>query len=560
MTPAKKHAGTDLAARRYQEALSHQVYGIVLVSEDGHVEFVNQQLCDMFDLDAHPSELVGLTSSRFLELLAPTYDAPSDTVALIRNVLAANVKHLGEEIKLRDGRTLLVDYSPIMVDGEPSGRLWQHRDITETKDAEYALRQSEEKFAIAFQSSPYAMSISRLEDGVFLDVNEALTKMCGYSRDELIGRSSVAAGLWADATQREEVAAALRQGQDLSGREFLFRKKNGDLLTGLYSGQVVHLSQGPCILSSIDDFTARKRVEQDLQKSRRLLSDLVEHSGALICVKDSEGRYELVNKRWEEVTGLMREDTIGRTDAELFPGPVARQFRSNDLEAMSAQTEIETEETLEDERGRRFFISIKFPLYEDDGTIRGVCAMITEITARKEVEEQIRHLATHDGLTDLPSLRLAKDRLMMAFGMARRQRTSVAVMFVDLDGFKTVNDTLGHEAGDRVLKKMAQRLLSCVRETDTVARVGGDEFLVVATGLHSEEDAARIAEKIVRQVAEPVVIDDGRRASVGASVGVALCQVCGEDPDRLIKLADAAMYRVKNSGKNGYSFADPSEA
>jgi diguanylate cyclase (GGDEF)-like protein len=147
----------------------------------------------------------------------------------------------------------------------------------------------------------------------------------------------------------------------------------------------------------------------------------------------------------------------------------------------------------------------------------------------------------------------------MAVGMARRQNTCVGVLFVDLDGFKAVNDTLGHEAGDSVLREVARRMLACVRETDTVARVGGDEFLIVAGGLHSEKDAGRIADKVVRAVAEPVVLDDGRQAAVGASIGIALCKVCGEDPDRLIRLADAAMYKVKNAGKNGYCFAEPAD-
>ena len=228
---------------------------------------------------------------------------------------------------------------------------------------------------------------------------------------------------------------------------------------------------------------------------------------------------------------------------------------------IEAETEVEKEEYLEDESGKRFFISIKFPVYDDDGAVHGLCGIITEITSRKEAEDKVQHLATHDGLTGLPNLSLAKDRLTMALSTARRQNKMVGVMFVDLDGFKTVNDTLGHEAGDLVLRETAQRMLSCVRETDTVARVGGDEFLVVATGLNTDKDAALIAEKLVQRVAEPVVLDGGRQASVGASVGIALCRACGEDADLMIKAADTAMYQVKNSSKkNGYRFAEPADS
>ncbi|MBN1629766.1 MAG: PAS domain S-box protein [Thermoleophilia bacterium] len=549
----------DLEARRYQEALAHQVYGIVLASENGRVELVNQQFCDLFSLDKSPAELLGLTSSEFLELIAPAYADPPAIMTRVGRIVAAGVDHLGDDVEMRDGRTFLVDFTPIVIDGKRAGRMWSHRDITQAKQAEENLRRSEEKFAKAFQTSPYALAITRLEDGVFLEVNDTFTEMTGYAREDLLGSSTVGLGLWGREEDRALITSTLRAGKTISRREFPFRDSHGKMSTGLFSAQVIDLSQGPCIISSVDNITDRKRAEQELQRSRRLLSDVIEHAGALISLKDLDGRYELVNRKWEEVLGVRREDCIGKTDHDLFPGPVAEELRANDLRAMQSQGELETEEALEDESGKRFFIAIRFPVYEDDGSVHGVCAMVTEITARKEIEERIRHLATHDSLTDLPTLGLAKDRLTMAFGLARRQRNQVGVMFVDLDGFKAVNDTFGHEAGDRVLRETAERLLSCVRETDTVARFGGDEFLIVMGGLHNQGDAARIAEKIISKVAEPVTLDDGRQTSVGASVGIALCLVCGQDPDRLIRLADAAMYRAKNAGKNGYRFADPAD-
>ena len=174
---------------------------------------------------------------------------------------------------------------------------------------------------------------------------------------------------------------------------------------------------------------------------------------------------------------------------------------------------------------------------------------------KKMAEERMYHMATHDGLTDLPNLRLAMDRLSMALSEARRGKTSVAVMFIDLDGFKAVNDSLGHDAGDQVLKQVARRLLSCVRETDTVCRVGGDEFLVIATGLHTPENAELMAEKILQLVSQPV-ISNGQQPVISASIGIAFYPDHGEDKDQLIKLADEAMYQIKKSGKNGYSFAN----
>lgn len=190
-----------------------------------------------------------------------------------------------------------------------------------------------------------------------------------------------------------------------------------------------------------------------------------------------------------------------------------------------------------------------------NGEISGAVVTFIDITERKRAEEQIRYLATHDLLTDLPGMRLVKDRLSAAVNMAHRYKKAAAVMFIDLDGFKKVNDTLGHDAGDYVLKQVAKRMLSCVRETDTVARVGGDEFLIIATEINSPDNVAQIAEKIIRTVSQPIIIND-QQAMVSTSIGIALFPDHGEDMDKLIKLADETMYKVKNSGKNNYRFAE----
>lgn len=431
------------------------------------------------------------------------------------------------------------------------------KELVWHRQAEDDLRTSEEKFSKAFQSSSYAIAITRLDDGMFIEVNDSFVSITGYSREELTTMSSINLNLWVDREERERMISMLRNDSAVIGQEFLFRKKNGEILTGLFSTQIIQLREGQCMLSSIDDITERKRIEEDLRSNRRFLSELVEHSATLICVKDPDGRYELVNRKFEEVTGFSRTEALGRTDEELFPGDTGKCFRKNDLDVLETGNAIEVEEIIDDERGRRFFLSIKFPLKDDEGRVKGICGMITEITSRKNAEEQIRHLANHDILTDLPTMRLARDRLSSALNTAHRYKNKTAVMFIDLDGFKCVNDTLGHKAGDEVLKEISLRMLSCVRSTDTVARVGGDEFMIIAADLHSRDDAAIIAQKVISLVAQPVNID-GRQARVSASIGIVIYPDRDEDMDQLIKDADEAMYRVKNSGKNSYLFSDNS--
>lgn len=189
------------------------------------------------------------------------------------------------------------------------------------------------------------------------------------------------------------------------------------------------------------------------------------------------------------------------------------------------------------------------------GKVIRIVGTVLDITDARAAEEQIQYLANHDSLTDLPSLRLARDRLDSAFAVAQRHNTKVAVMFVDLDGFKLINDNHGHDAGDAVLIEIAKRLSQCVRKTDTVARIGGDEFLVIQVDIRSADASRNVAAKIIDVVSEPMTIGN-EILSVGASVGIALYPDHGTDAETLLKKSDDAMYAVKRGGKNNFDFSN----
>lgn len=163
-------------------------------------------------------------------------------------------------------------------------------------------------------------------------------------------------------------------------------------------------------------------------------------------------------------------------------------------------------------------------------------------------------MASHDELTGLPTLRLGKDRLSGAITLARRNKLHTALLFLDLDGFKNINDSFGHKAGDQVLIEVAERLALSVREMDSIARIGGDEFIVVLTQIKMQEDAVKIAEKIIKTLTQPIVFD-GQNMNIGTSIGISIYPEHGETAEELIKQADGAMYAVKRGGKNNYAFA-----
>ncbi|MBA3032841.1 MAG: diguanylate cyclase [Gammaproteobacteria bacterium] len=194
------------------------------------------------------------------------------------------------------------------------------------------------------------------------------------------------------------------------------------------------------------------------------------------------------------------------------------------------------------------------PLRDETGATVGIVESTRDITERMLAEEKIRQLAYYDTLTDLPNRRLLQDRISLALAQAKRHHRSMAIMFLDLDRFKQINDTLGHAIGDELLKQIAQRLVSCVRQGDTVARTGGDEFIVVLTEITHPDDAARVAQKILAACAKPVDVA-GQALSVTISIGIALHPVDSSDElDELMRKADVAMYRTKETGRNGYRF------
>lgn len=305
-----------------------------------------------------------------------------------------------------------------------------------------------------------------------------------------------------------------------------------------------------------------KQMEEALATERQRLAYILEGTNVGTWEYNVQTGEAIINERLAEMSGY--------TLAELTPVSVDT-FRENlhpdDLVGADALLEkifnkefahFDHEARVRHKDGRWIWVLDrgKVVTWTANGKPLLVCGTRQDITGRKQAEEKIRHMANHDAQTGLPSHRLVRDRLVMAINQARRYNTGVAVMFIDLDGFKVVNDTLGHDAGDEVLKHVAQRLLACVRETDTVARIGGDEFLLIATEIHAPENAAQIAAKVIQYVSRPIMFNE-RPVAVGASIGIALFPDDGEDNDQLIKQADKAMYKIKNAGKNGFNFVNP---
>jgi diguanylate cyclase (GGDEF)-like protein/PAS domain S-box-containing protein len=304
----------------------------------------------------------------------------------------------------------------------------------------------------------------------------------------------------------------------------------------------------------------------DLQSTEARMATILGSVEAFIYIKDLSLRYQYVNRKVSDLLGLPAETIQGMTDSDFFDTETAANLRMNDLRVLEKGERVEAEETNRSADGsaQQTYLSVKIPLYDRDGAIYALCGISTDITKHKQAEEAIHRLAYYDPLTQLPNRRLLMERVQQALTTHRRggeHGEHGALLFIDVDNFKDLNDTLGHPMGDALLRQMAARLGACIRAEDTLARQGGDEFVVMLQGLSTHVDTAAqqtglVAQKILAQLGEPYALEDqSYRTSV--SIGVTLFSGTGMDQDELLKQADLAMYQAKTDGRNAVRFFNP---
>lgn len=286
----------------------------------------------------------------------------------------------------------------------------------------------------------------------------------------------------------------------------------------------------------------------------RLATKVFESTLEGIMVTNARRVIESVNPAFTQITGYKAHEVIGKTPAILSSGRHDAAFYQKMGDELAANGYWQGEIWNRRRNGEIYPEWLTISSVKDDGgRIANYVGVFSDITKRKAAEEQMQFLAYHDGLTSLPNRELFLDRLHHAIAHAHRHRDMVAVMFLDLDNFKPVNDTLGHHIGDQLLQVVAQRLVACVREADTVARLGGDEFTVILESIADADDVAHIARKINAALAEPLRIDD-HEIRTSASIGISLYPTHERQAAELIKCADTAMYVAKKGGRDNFCF------
>jgi diguanylate cyclase (GGDEF)-like protein/PAS domain S-box-containing protein len=400
--------------------------------------------------------------------------------------------------------------------------------------------------------------ISSMNDGVFIDVNDAYLDMLGYTREQLIGKSCVELGVWQSSQEWEKVLEALRREGSVRNVEAKLVRSDGEIREVLFFAQAVELQEQSCLLSQVRDITERKRAERRL----RLAAATLEHLGEALLIADSEKRVISSNPAFTRMTGYAMEDVLGRTLQELLAQPSTQQdtpLFQHMMEAAERKQVWEGEVWTRRKNGEVFPQRLILSTVRDaDGNALNYIAVLNDITQHKEYEAQLKYIAYHDALTSLPNRKLLVERCHRAILRAQRTGGECAVLYLDLDNFKPINDTYGHEIGDKLLQEVALRMQHCVRATDTVSRLGGDEFVVLLDGLGSRQNAVAVAQKVVADLSQPFRLGDCL-LFISASVGIAVWPEHGSDVDILLRRADKALYRAKDSGRNRYQLADPND-
>ena len=540
-----------------QLILNTSSVAIFLLGADGRITLANQCMAEMFK---YPLE--SLTGLDYFTLVPPSQRelrrqqmanrVASDLYVVDMHVLfwrADGTEFWGHVTSRRFYEA----------NGDERGLIGVIADITERKRAEAALQQSEEKYRRMVENSPdivYAYSMAR--GGLYY--SSKVLEVLGYSPEHLCANPF----LWAQSIHPEDHAAvakaleAFKQGTPFK-IEYRIKDSRGNWRWLFDRAVGVQDDNGDLIVEGLAmDISDRKSAENQLQK----LSLAVEQSTGCIVITNLKAEIEYVNEAFLKVTGYSREEVIGQNPRILHSGKTPLQTYSAMWDVLSKGQPWRGEFSNRKKNGTEYIESVVItPLRQSGGQITHYVAVKEDITQLKAAEQQIQSLVYSDTLTGLPNRRFLMDRIEKTIANSLRHQRHGALLLVDLDNFKVLNDTMGHHQGDLVLQQVAKRLTDCVREGDTVARLGGDEFVVLLEDLsQTAEDAAVqakvVAEKILTTLNNPYKLNNLVR-DCSASIGITLIGEHSEGVEEPLKRADLAMYQSKLAGHNTLRFFEP---
>lgn len=548
------HRSLEDMYRSIVESMSDSIY---IVDRDCRYLFINSH--HLLRIDLPVEQIVGRPYSDFH---AP--ESNREFVEKVEEVFATGKSCQHEYKSMRDNHHFLRTFSPLKGE-KPDGKMVAvvvgSKDITRQKLADDAIRVSEERYRTFFKTSRDCIFITS-KVGQWIDFNDSAVKLFGYDSAEDLQQINIA-DLYRKKQDRKRLTEMVESKGFTQDYPVDLRKKDGTIINTLITAAPIKDKNGSLIgyQGTIKDITERKQAEEALRASEEKYKSIIENIQEGYLEIDSDWKTLFSNQAWLDMIGYSRIEferiNLRHLMDEETAVQISRMFEDV-YETGKPSKGVELRVRRKDDVIINVEITISL-VRDSKGKRAGLRNLIRDVTEQRKAEETIRRLAYHDPLTGLPNRLLISDRLNMAIARAKRQRQYLAVLMLDLDNFKGVNDTLGHHMGDCLLQEVGERLTGFLRKVDTIARVGGDEFLILLPEIKNIEDSTMIARKIVDAFQSPFIIAN-HEIHITTSVGIAIYPDSSEDVDALVKHADIAMYKAKDSGRNNFQLFVPGVA
>ncbi|WP_053163512.1 bifunctional diguanylate cyclase/phosphodiesterase [Pseudomonas brassicacearum] len=467
--------------------------------------------------------------------------------ALLQRLQAGSIRNLEMPFRRSNGQvfTGLISAEPFDLDTTPA-LVVVVRDISQLKETQQQLQTSEEKFAKAFHASPDGLLLSRQSDGLLIEVNEGFSRITGFNSALSVDRSTLDLGIWVNLNERKQMLDLLKRDGFVRDFSCHIRRNDGQIRLCEVSSRPLPIGNEDCMLTIARDITERHLMQEKLQQAATVFESTAE--GVLIT--DTQQHISAVNRAFTEITGYSETEALGHTPRLLASGLHDSAFYAAMWHQLTAEGHWQGEISNRRKNGELYpsWLTIS-AVRNRDRQITHFVAVFADISSLKHAQARLDYQAHHDPLTGLPNRTLFESRLLAALNGQQENGGQGAVLFLDLDRFKHINDSLGHPVGDLLLKGIAVRLREQLRDIDTVARLGGDEFIILLPGLQQPSDAEHIAQKLLNCFGAPFQAGE-HEFFISASIGTSLYPQDGCDVATLVKNADAAMYRSKAKGRN----------
>jgi diguanylate cyclase (GGDEF)-like protein/PAS domain S-box-containing protein len=551
--------------RNAQDNKRNQVYlqrasdGIQIMNSKGQIVQVNDRMAELF----------GQTRAQMIGLKLKTWSAYWPDENLPPNSFKSVFCKTGTStvqtwIQNTNGARVDVEVSASTFEIDQDTFLYVSvRDLTQRKQSERTLQENEAKLRVLFDLLPLGLVLTDTE-GQLVEFNNAFLNITGYSAQEIkdlqLREVTPAKYAAANPTQKTAGKLASRLTDHFGPYEKDYVHKDGRLIPVRFNGVRITGRDGKDYFWSLMEDITESRARED---RLRMAASVFENSYEGIVVTDIDTTVVDVNPAFSRITGYSREDILGKTPAVLASGRHRSDFFTKMWETLSTKDFWQGELWNRRKNGDAFAVMMSISVIRDDsGLLLNYLGVFSDITESKLHEAELHRIAHYDPLTGVPNRRLMTERLNQAVARTRRAGNHLAVCYMDLDGFKAVNDLHGHEAGDLLLVTLSERITATLRTEDTLARLGGDEFVLLLSDLAAPSDCRLVLQRVLEAANAPVALDatpNSKTVQVSASIGVAVFPHDDVDADVLLRHADQAMYRAKEGGKNAYHIFDPAQ-